>query len=78
MTPRPLDTCNIEELVHLTPFALVYVFRTALGLCVTTVYGTTACSAKTLLAAAVYLTGLTVLEHKQNQSEYLHKDQETK
>jgi hypothetical protein len=68
MNSTPLDTCNIDELIQLTPFAIVYVYRASLGLVATTLHWTSWCSSKTLLTVAVYLAGLTVLEQKQTQS----------
>jgi hypothetical protein len=68
MNSTPLDTCNIDELVQLSPHALIFVLRASLNLFVTTLQWTSYCSSKTLLSIAVYLTGLTNLETKQTQS----------
>jgi len=42
------DTCNSEEMVQLTPYAVIYMFQAALGLFVTTLHWTSFCSAKTV------------------------------
>jgi hypothetical protein len=68
MNSTPFDSCNIEEFVQLAPYAIVYVFQAAIGMCVTTLQWTSFVSSKTILALAVYLAGLTVLERKQTQS----------
>jgi hypothetical protein len=68
MTSTPYETCNIDELIRIAPFAMVYVYQASLGLFVTTLQWTSWCSSKTIVAVAVYLTGLTVLEQKQTQS----------
>ena len=68
MNSPPFDICNIEELVQLAPYAVVYVFQASIGLCVTTLQWTSYVSSKTILVLAVYLAGLTVLERKQTQS----------
>jgi hypothetical protein len=68
MNSTPLDTCNIDELVQLSPHALLFIVRAALTLFVTTLQWTSYCSSKTILSIAVYLTGLTNLETKQTQS----------
>jgi hypothetical protein len=68
MNSTPYETCNIDECIQLTPFALVYLYRVSLGFFATTLHWTSWCTAKTLLTVAVYLAGLTVLEQKQTQS----------
>jgi hypothetical protein len=68
MNSTPLETCNIDELVQLSPHALVFVLRASLKLCVVTLQWSSYCSSKTILSIAVYLTGLTNLETKQTQS----------
>jgi hypothetical protein len=68
MNSTPRDTCNIDELVQLSPHALLFVLRASLNLFVTTLQWTSYCSSKTILSIAVYLTGLTNLETKQTQS----------
>jgi hypothetical protein len=68
MNSTPFDTCNIEELVQLAPYAIVYVFQASLGMCVMTLHWTSYVSSKTILCMAVYLAGLTVLERKQTHS----------
>jgi hypothetical protein len=68
MHSTPLDTCNIDELVQLSPHALLFVVRVSLNLFVVTLQLTSSCSSKTILSIAVYLTGLTNLETKQTQS----------
>lgn len=68
MNSTPWDTCNIDELVQLSPHALIFVLRASLNLFVTTLQWTSYCSSKTILSLAVYLTGLTNLETKQTQS----------
>jgi hypothetical protein len=68
MNSTPLDMCNIDELIQIAPFAIVYLYQASLGVFVTTLHWTSYCSSKTLLSVAVYLAGLTVLETKQTQS----------
>jgi hypothetical protein len=68
MHSTPLDTCNIDELVQLSPHALVFVYRASLHLLTATLQGTSYGSSKIILSIAVYLTGLTNLETKQTQS----------
>lgn len=68
MNSTPCDVCNIDELIRIAPFAIVYMYRASLGLVATTLRWTSWCTSKTLLAVAVYLAGLTVLEQKQTQS----------
>lgn len=68
MNSTPFQACNIEELVQLAPYAIVYVFKASLGLFVTTLHWTSYCSSKAVLSVAVYIAGLTVLEQKQTQS----------
>jgi hypothetical protein len=68
MHSTPCDVCNLDELVQVSPHALLFVFQAALHLFVGTLQWTTWCSSTTLLSLAVYLTGLTNLETKQTQS----------
>ena len=68
MNSTPFHACHSEELVQLSPFAVIYLFKASLGLFVTTLHWTSYCSSKTILRVAVYLAGLTVLEQKQTQS----------
>ena len=68
MNSTPFETCNIETFVQLAPYAVVYIFQASLRMCITTLQWTSYLSSKTILALAVYLTGLTGLERKQTQS----------
>jgi hypothetical protein len=68
MMTQPPDACNVDRLIQVAPYALVYVFQTTLGLCVTSLHWSSRCTAKTILAVAVYVAGLTALERKQTQS----------
>jgi hypothetical protein len=68
MNSTPMQTCNIDELIQVAPYAVVYLFHVALRMFVTTLHWTSSCSAKTILSVAVYLAGLTVLERHQTQS----------
>jgi hypothetical protein len=68
MNSTPLSVCNLEEMIQLAPWAVVYLFKASLGLFVTTLHWISYCSAKTILCVAVYLAGLTVLDRHQTQS----------
>ena len=68
MNSTSLDTCNIDELIRIAPFAIVYLSQASLGVFVTTLHGTSYCSSTTILRVAVYIAGLTALETKQTQS----------
>jgi hypothetical protein len=68
MNSTPLSVCNLEEMIQLAPWAVVYLFRASLGLFVTTLRWTSSCSAKTILCVAVDLAGLTVLDRHQTRS----------
>lgn len=68
MFPRNSQVCNLEECIQLAPYALVALFQASLQLLVTTLQATPYISAKTLLAVAVYLSGLTVLDKRPTQA----------
>jgi len=68
MNSPPFQTCNIDELIQVAPYAGVYVFPVSLHMFVTTLHWTSLCSVKTILSVAVSMTGLTVLERHQTQS----------
>ncbi|GAK56819.1 hypothetical protein U27_03783 [Candidatus Vecturithrix granuli] len=72
MNSTPLDMCNIDELVQLSPHALLFVYRASLYLFTATLQGISYCTSKTLLSLRVYLTELANLETKQTQSGKFH------
>jgi len=62
------QTCNIDNLVKVSPHAVFYVFHTFISLLVTGVKYAPPLPAKSLLCVAVYVSGLINLEKKQTQS----------
>jgi len=62
------QVCDIDGLIKVSPYAVLYVFRVCLGLLVTGTKMTPYLSSKALLCIAVYVSGLTVFESKQTQS----------
>ena len=62
------QTCNIDDLVKVSPHAVFYMFHVFISLLVTGVKRAPPLPAKALLCVAVYVSGLTVLEKKQTQS----------
>jgi hypothetical protein len=68
MNSTPRQTCNLDELVQVAPYAVVYLFHVTLKMFLITLQWTSLCSTKTILSVAVYLTGLTMLERHQTQA----------
>jgi hypothetical protein len=62
------QTCNIDELMKVSPYALLYIFRLCISLLATGTKMAPYLSSKALLCIAVYVSGLTALERKQTQS----------
>lgn len=62
------QTCNIDDLVKISPHAVFYMFHAFISLLVTGVKCAPPLPAKALLCVAVYVSGLTVLEKRQTQS----------
>ena len=70
MYPTNTQVCNLEEMVQRAPYALVALvalFQASM-LLMTTLHQAPYISAKTLLAIAVYLSGLTVLDTRPTQA----------
>jgi hypothetical protein len=61
------QVCNIDELIKLSPYAVVCVFRISISLLVTGAKHAPCLSVKPLLCVAVYVSGLVILEKKQTQ-----------
>ena len=62
------QACNIEELIQISPYAVICLFRFTLSLLMGLLQWTPYVSTKVLLGACVYIAGLTVLEKKPTQS----------
>ena len=62
------QTCDIDGLMKVSPYALLYIFRFCISLLATGTRMAPCLSSKALLCIAVYVSGLTVLERKQTQS----------
>lgn len=60
--------CDIDGLIKVSPYAVIYVFHMLIGSLVTMTSCASYLSAKSLMCLAVYVSGLTVLERKQTQS----------
>ena len=62
------QACNIEELIQISPYAVICLFRFTLSLLMGLLQWTPYVSTKVLLGVCVYIAGLTVLEKKPTQS----------
>ena len=62
------QVCNIDELIRISPFAVMFLFRASINLLVNGTRCASYLSSKALLCMAVYATGLTVLDKRQTQS----------
>jgi len=62
------QTCDINGLIQVSPYAIIYVFRMLIATLVSLTGYTSYLSAKSLLCISVYVSGLTVLERKPTQS----------
>lgn len=62
------QVCDIDGLMRVSPYAVIYIFRVCLGLLVTGKKLAPHLPAKALLCMAVYVSGLTAIERKQTQS----------
>lgn len=62
------QACDIDGLIKVSPYAVLYIFRISIGLLVTGAKLTSYLPSKALLCIAAYVSGLTVLEKKQTQS----------
>jgi len=60
--------CDIDGLIRVSPYAVIYVFRMIIASLVSLTGCASYFSAKSLLCISVYVSGLTVLERKQTQS----------
>ncbi len=62
------QTCDIDGLVKVASYAVLYIFHTFIGLLTTGMKSAPYLPVKVLLPVAVYVTGLVTLERKQTQS----------
>ena len=62
------QACNIEELIQISPYAVICLFRFTLSLLMGLLQWTPYVSTKVLLGVCVYIAGLTLLEKKPTQS----------
>lgn len=62
------QVCDIDGLMKVSPYAVLYIFRVCLSLLVTGTKLAPHLPAKTLLCIAIYVSGLTAIERKQTQS----------
>ena len=62
------QTCDIDGLMKVSPYALLYIFRFCINSLATGTKLAPYLSSKVLLCIAVYVSGLTALEKKQTQS----------
>ena len=60
--------CDMDGLIRVSPYAVIYVFRMIIASLVSITGYASYRSAKSLLCITVYVSGLTVLERKQTQS----------
>lgn len=60
--------CNIDSLVKVSPYAVIFMFRMIIGSFVSMTSLASCLSAKSLMSVAVYVSGLSVLDKKQTQS----------
>ncbi len=60
--------CDMDGLIRVSPYAVIYVFRMIIVSLVSITSCTSYISAKSILCISVYVSGLTVLERKQTQS----------
>jgi hypothetical protein len=60
--------CDMDNLIRVSPYAVIYVFRMFIASLVTLTSCSSYISAKSILCISVYVSGLTVLERKQTQS----------
>jgi len=62
------QVCNIDELVRVSPYAVLSIFHVSISLLTAGTEFAPYLSSKALLCISVYVSGLTVLERKQTQS----------
>jgi hypothetical protein len=62
------QTCDIDGLIQVAPYAVFYIFHTFIGLLTIGTKSAPYLSAKALLCVSVYISGLVALERKQTQS----------
>ena len=62
------QTCDIDGLTKVSPYAVFYIFHIFIGLLITGTKSAPYLSAKALLCVSVYVSGLVTLEKKQTQS----------
>lgn len=62
------QVCDIDGLVKVSPYAVLYIFRVCIGVFATGTELASYLSSRAVLCIAVYVSGLTVLEKKQTQS----------
>jgi hypothetical protein len=62
------QTCDIDGLIKVSPYAVFYMFHTFIGLLTAVTKSAPCLPVKALLCVAVYISGLVVLEKKQTQS----------
>ena len=60
--------CDMDGLIKVSPYALIYIFRLLIGSLITGTRCASYLSARSLLCIAVYTSRLTTLERKQTQS----------
>ena len=60
--------CDIDNLIRISPYAVIYVFRMTIAMLVSLTGCASCLSAKSIMCIAAYISGLTVLERKQTQS----------
>ena len=68
MYPQNNNVCNIEQMIQVAPYALVYLIRASIILIQQLIGKAPAITAKTALTLAVYLTGIILIEKRPNQA----------
>jgi len=62
------QVCDIDGLIKVSPYAVIYVFRLLMGSLTSITSCASYISAKSLMSVAVYVSGLSVLDKRQTQS----------